>query len=82
MTFGLPSRFSSMTTRVFSSDSSRTSLIPVSTFSFTSSAMRFTSSARFTLYGISAMMICSRPPFTSSIPALPRTRTAPRPPSK
>ena len=30
-------------------------------------------SARFTLYGISVMTICSRPPFSSSTPALPRT---------
>ena len=45
--------------------------MPVSTFSFTSSAMRFTSSARFTLYGISVMTICSRPPFISSTPTLP-----------
>ena len=42
-------RLSSMTMRVFSSDSSRRSRMPSSCFSPTSSAMRVTSEARFTL---------------------------------
>jgi hypothetical protein len=46
---GQASRFSSMTTRVFSSDSSRTAVMSVMTFSLTSSAMRSTSTARLTL---------------------------------
>ena len=76
------SRFSSMTTRVFSSDSSRMAVMSPRTFSFTSSAMRSTSVARFTLYGISVMTICSRPPLISSTPALPRTFMLPRPVSR
>ena len=62
-TFGSASRLSSMTTRVFSSDSSRTAVMSVMTFVFTNSAMRSTSTARLTLYGISVMTICSRPAF-------------------
>ena len=71
-----------MTTRVFSSDSSRIAVMSPRTFSFTSSAMRSTSVARFTLYGISVMTICSRPPLISSTPALPRTFMLPRPVSR
>src|SRR6266480_2635754 len=80
--FGFASRFSSTTTRVFSSDSSRMALMSVSTFPFTNSAMRPTSVARLTLYGISVITICSRPHFSSSTPALPRTFILPRPVSR
>ena len=48
-TLGTASRLISMTTRVFSSDSSRTAVMSVMIFSFTSSAIRSTSTARFTL---------------------------------
>ena len=75
----MASRLSSMTTRVLSSDSSRTSVISVSSFSLTSSAMRETSSARFTLNGISVTMICSLPPLGVSVWSLARTLTLPRP---
>ena len=51
-------------------------------FSFTRSAMRSTRVARFTLYGISVMTICSRLPLSSSTPALPRTFMLPRPVSR
>ena len=53
--------------------------MPSSCFSPTSSAMRVTSVARFTLYGISVMTICSMPPLSSSVWALPRVRTMPLP---
>ncbi len=72
-------RLSSITMRVFSSDSSRRSRMPSISFSETSSAIRVTRLARFTLYGISVMTICSMPPFISSVCALPRMRTMPRP---
>ena len=48
-TLAMASRLSSITTRVFSSDSSRTAVMSVRIFSLTSSAMRSTSTARFTL---------------------------------
>src|ERR1700731_3621056 len=80
--FGFASRFSSMTTRVFSSDSSRTAVISLRILSFTKSAMRSTSVARFTLNGISVITICSLPPLISSMPALPRTFMLPRPVSR
>jgi hypothetical protein len=48
-TLEMASRLSSMTTRVLWSDSSRTSLTSGSSLLFTSSAMRETRSARFTL---------------------------------
>src|SRR6266480_2042381 len=38
--------------------------------------------AQFTPYGISVITICSRPPLSSSMPALPRTFMLPRPVSK
>ena len=74
-TCGLASRFNSITTRVFSSHSSRIPLISGRIFSPTNSAIRLISTARFSRYGISLMMICSRPRSSSSISTFPRTFT-------
>ena len=78
-TLGTASRFSSMTTRVFSSDSSRTAVISERIRSFASCAMRSTSVARLTLNGISVMTILLLPPLSSSTSSDPRTFTEPLP---
>ena len=81
-TLGMASRFSSMTSRQFSSDSLRMALMSVMTLVFTRSAICSSSAARLTLKGISVITSCSRFPFICSIPTLPRSFTLPRPVSK
>ena len=61
------------------SDSSRSSLMPSSFFSLTSSAIFSISRALFTWYGSSVTMIVSRPLSSVSISALARTSMRPRP---
>ena len=62
------------------SDSSRSSLMPSSFFSFTSSAIFSISRALLTWYGISVTAIASRPVDSlTSISARARMRTRPRP---
>jgi len=76
---GRPSRLSSITSRVCSSDSLRIAEISVMTFSLTRLAICCSSAARLTLNGISVMTSCSRLPFISSTPTRPRDLTLPLP---
>ena len=78
-TLGTASRLSSTTTRVFSSDSSRTAEMSVIVFSLANAAIFWTSVARLTRYGICVMTICSRLPFICSTPTRPRCLMLPRP---
>ena len=61
------------------SDSSRSSLMPSSFFSLTSSAIFSISRALLTWYGISVTTIASRPLSATSTSAFARMRTRPRP---
>ena len=79
-TVAMASRFTSYTMRMpLRSLSSRMSLIPSTFLSFTRSAHFFTRSALFTMKGISSTMMVSRPRSSSSMRALPRSTTRPRP---
>ncbi len=79
-TFGIASRFSSITMRVFLSDSSRSADTPSIFLSRTYSAIAITRFARLTMYGISVTTICTRPVDSfSSICARARITILPRP---
>jgi hypothetical protein len=80
VTWATASRFSSITMRMpVRSDSSRTSEMPSTFFSPTSSAIRSMSLALFTWYGSSVTTICSKSFLRSSTSATARTLMMPRP---
>ncbi|MNT34050.1 hypothetical protein D3C72_1700070 [compost metagenome] len=75
MTSGTSPRRSSMTTRMPSlSDSSRSSVMPSSFFSLTSSAIFSIRRALFSWYGSSVTTICWRPPTLSMSSTIERAR--------